>query len=165
MSSDREDSPRIFTIEEANAMVPRLTDVVGQQIDLGEQIRALVGELWELSDPSSHDVEQLLPGVFDDAAVLDMSIRPEDSAAVKKLKRTLAECVQRYRAGWREVQSTGAVIKDTQLGLLDFYGRVDDRIVWLCWKYGEPTVDWYHELDTGFGARKSLRDVKKRMLN
>jgi hypothetical protein len=155
------DEPRVFTIEEANALLPRLTELVGAQLDLGEQIQTLVSELWELagpSDPSTTDVP--LGG-----EVIDITIAASDTPKVKDLKGCLGKIVERYREGWKEVNETGVIVKDTRLGLLDFYGRVDDRIVWLCWKYGEPSIDWYHELHVGFSGRKSLAAARKRMLN
>ena len=42
---------------------------------------------------------------------------------------------------------------------------IDNRVVWLCWRYGEESIEFYHELDGGFAKRKSLADVRKRMLN
>jgi hypothetical protein len=60
----------------------------------------------------------------------------------------------------------GGVIKDARSGLVDFYGRVDGQLVWLCWKIGEDEVTHYHALNEGFSARKSLKDsIRMRMLN
>ena len=54
-------------------------------------------------------------------------------------------------------RSLGAVVKDTSaMGLLDFYGRLEGRVVWLCWRFGEDRLGYYHELDTGFSGRRSL---------
>jgi hypothetical protein len=33
---------------------------------------------------------------------------------------------------------------------------MDDRVVYLCWKHGEPEVLYWHELDAGFQGRQSL---------
>ena len=43
----------------------------------------------------------------------------------------------------------GAVLKDPRTGLVDFYGQVDGKRVWLCWKYGEDAVTHYHGLRRG----------------
>lgn len=142
---------RVFTLEEANDLVPRLSDMVGRQLRRGSEIQTLVEEL---------------QGEIGVEAEVDVSVRATDSATVRAVKRELRERVIAYRRGWDEVQSLGAVVKDVRTGLVDFYGRVDDRLVCLCWQYGEKSVDFYHELDTGFGGRKPLDSAtRKRLLN
>jgi hypothetical protein len=47
-------------------------------------------------------------------------------------------------------------VKDVQLGLLDFPSEREGRVVFLCWRYGEPEVAHWHEVDTGYAARKPL---------
>jgi hypothetical protein len=60
----------------------------------------------------------------------------------------------------------GAVVKDPRKGLIDFYGRVEGQLVWLCWQYGEPEVSHYHGLEEGFSGRKAIvHAVKQRLLN
>jgi hypothetical protein len=82
------------------------------------------------------------------------------------MKRELVRRIEEYRAGWREVEQLGAVVKDPRLGLVDFYGQVDGKLVWLCWKYGESEVGFYHALEEGFSGRKPLGvSVKQRLLN
>jgi len=158
---DEDNTPQILTLEEANALIPELIELVGSQLALGDEIQGLIGNLWELTGPSSENRATASSG----AAVIDITIYETDPAPVRDVKTTLSVYVQRYQDGWTSVQQTGAVIKDTSAGLLDFYGRVDGRVVWLCWKYPETCVDWYHEIDAGFGGRKPLADVRKRMLN
>lgn len=147
---------RVLSIEEANALVPTLNELVGAQLELGEQIQELVTELYETVGPVSTE---------DGAEMVDVTVYPSDKAGVRALKTALAEAARRYKRGWNDVQALGAVVKDTSTGLLDFYGKIDDRLVWLCWRFGEDTIDYYHELDAGFAGRKPLSDVKRRMLN
>ena len=150
---------RVFTIEEANALIPQLSELVGAQLDLAAEIQSRAVDLCDRLDL----IDKLDPDR--ESEVLDITVRPTDEADVKELKHELSTMITRYRDGWLEVQGLGAVIKDTNAGLLDFYGRIDDRLVWLCWKYGEDSIDFYHELDSGFVERKSLAEVRKRMLN
>lgn len=53
-----------------------------------------------------------------------------------------------------EIQAHGCVIKDINAGLLDFWAQKDGRDVYLCWRYGEEKVAYYHELHTGFKGRR-----------
>jgi hypothetical protein len=140
----------VFTLEEVNAKIPALRGIVGEQLSRRAAIQERLASLGELTD----DIPE------------DFSVAPADSAAVRVLKGELAKLVEEYRQGWQAVEAMGAVIKDPQIGLLDFYGRVDGKVVWLCWKYGEEEVAFYHALDEGFGGRKAIgASVRQRLLN
>ena len=54
----------------------------------------------------------------------------------------------------RQVQSSGAILKDINLGLVDFLGEREGRDVYLCWKYGEAVIEFWHELNSGFSGRQ-----------
>jgi len=152
---------KVLSIEEANGLVPVLVRLVGAQLELGETIQELVKELVDLDGPVS-EMEETEEGM---AAVLDITIRAEDDTSVRRVKKRLARRVRRYRDGWKQVEQLGAVVKDPSTGLIDFYGRIDDRLVWLCWRYGEDRIAYYHELDAGFAGRKPLEPIRHLTLN
>ena len=54
------------------------------------------------------------------------------------------------------IQATGAVLKDLDLGLIDFPALRAGREVYLCWKYGEDQIRYWHDIDTGFSGRQPL---------
>jgi len=71
---------------------------------------------------------------------------------VNKYVRTLAQCkdiLQRFAL--REI-----MIKDLERGLIDFPAFVGGKEVFLCWEKGEEDVEYWHDLDTGFGGRERL---------
>jgi hypothetical protein len=43
-------------------------------------------------------------------------------------------------------------------GLVDFYTLRDDRLVFLCWRLGEPRITHWHEVDAGFADRQPVDD-------
>lgn len=144
------DNPRIFTIEEVEALIPTLSHLVGEQLVQQSEIEQRLGEL------ARHTGE--LPRSLDDA--------PDDDSDVGQMKANLRELVGRYEAGWRKVQRMGVLIKDPQIGLLDFYGRIDGRLVYLCWRYGEEALGYYHELEAGYAGRRPLaRETRDKLLN
>jgi hypothetical protein len=149
IASARLDS-RVFTLEELNDLVPKLSEVVKRQLERRSEIEGLLLRLGrELGD-------------VPERIVLD----PADPADVRGLKRDLVRRIEEYRAGWREVEQMGAVLKDARTGLLDFYGTVDGKLVWLCWKYGEDEVAHYHALEEGFSGRKPIgHSIRSRLLN
>ena len=142
--------PRVFTVEEVRDLIPRLSDLVSSQMALQADIERFVGDLARMKGT--------IPESFSD--------EPGDSEAVATLKREIRIQVRKYERGWNRVEDLGAVVKDPRTGLLDFYGRVDGRLVWLCWRYGETSLDYYHDLDAGFAGRRPLEgETLKRLLN
>ncbi|MBX3206820.1 MAG: DUF2203 domain-containing protein [Labilithrix sp.] len=146
---DSRDS-RVFTLEEVNDLVPQLAAAVKRQLERRTEIE---GRLLELGRELGDVPERI---------VLD----PADPADVRDLKRDLVRRIEEYRAGWKAIEETGAVLKDARTGLLDFYGTVDGKLVWLCWKYGESEVTHYHALEEGFSGRKPIAEsMRFRLLN
>src|SRR5579885_1648114 len=111
--------PPVFTLEAVNALVPRLRVLMHAQM------------------AERAEIEQRLEKLAKMLGRTPQTIQPEDGdpAAVVDLKRELAGHVERYQSGWRELETMGAVLKDPRTGLVDFYGEVDGKRVWLCWKY------------------------------
>ena len=143
-------NPQVFTLEAVNAIIPQLNTLVGRQLSRRPEIEKRLKSLGELI------------GEVPDAIVADDT----DPEPVRSLKEELAKRIEEYQEGWREVEEMGAVLKDPRTGLVDFYGRVDGKLVWLCWKYGENEVSHYHALDEGFSGRKPFRaSIKVRLLN
>lgn len=131
---------QVFSLEEVNALVPELTRVVTAQLDLRGRIEALLDELAEVTGTRG-----------------DVTPRADDSPDVRDKKRAIARSIDTYQRGWSEVEAMGGVLKDPRLGLVDFYGNVGGKLVWLCWKLGENKVSHWHELDQGFAARKPIQ--------
>ncbi len=149
--------PRVFSIEEANSLVPELNDRVGELIQEHATIRELARMLY--LQTKEGPVEE---GAF----LLDIGPQDNDPPEVHALKRDLSSRLGKYHHGWEHIEDLGAVVKDMESGLIDFYGRIDNRLVCLCWKYGEAQIDHYHDLDSGFDGRKPLiHTLRERMLN
>ena len=64
----------------------------------------------------------------------------------------------RFMGFVEELSELGAELKDPSRGLIDFYSRLDDRVVYLCWMLGEGDIQHWHELDAGFPGRQSVSD-------
>ena len=73
--------------------------------------------------------------------------------------RTLSRMVQdfeRLDALVHRILDLGAQIKDINIGLLDFSAMKEGREVYLCWKYGEGDIAFWHEVDAGFAGRQPI---------
>ena len=55
-----------------------------------------------------------------------------------------------------QIMDTGAQIKDINIGLLDFSALRDGHEVYLCWKYGEVDIAFWHEVDAGYAGRQLI---------
>jgi hypothetical protein len=62
----------------------------------------------------------------------------------------------RLRNAIEQVQELGCVIKDLDIGLVDFPTMYRGVEVYLCWKLGEPDIAFWHGLDEGFRGRKAI---------
>jgi len=143
------DAP-VFSLESVNALVPRLNAVIGEQLERRARIEVKLAALTTTL------------GTIPDS----LDPQPDDGGEVGRLKTEVKDLILEYRAAWKELEEMGAVVKDPRRGLIDFYGRVDGELVWLCWQYGEHEVSHYHRLEEGFPGRKAIADaVKQRLLN
>ena len=96
----------------------------------------------------------------------DLAVRSSDGAEVIVVKERILELLKRLDEGWSKIAELGGLVKDPQIGLVDFHGRVDGEPVLLCWRFGEESIDHYHGLDEGFASRKPLGAVSRhRILN
>lgn len=141
---------RIFTPSEVEALIPRLSELVERQLLMQSEIEECLAELARRGGGLPKTLEP----------------QPEDPEEIARLKCELVERMTSYDDGWQEVLALGAVVKDPQIGMVDFYGRIEGRLVWLCWRYGEETLRYFHELDSGYSGRKPLKpETRTRLLN
>jgi hypothetical protein len=90
--------------------------------------------------------------------------QPEAWPAIQKSagnggNRALSSLVQdfeKFDALIHRIQATDVLIKDINLGLLDFPALKDGREVYLCWQYGEGEIAFWHEIEEGFAGRQSI---------
>jgi hypothetical protein len=68
----------------------------------------------------------------------------------------LAELAERAAAIVAELDGLGVVVKDLDLGLLDFPALRDGEEVELCWQVGEDAVAYWHPLEAGYRGRKPI---------
>ncbi len=140
-----DEGPRFFTVEEANALVSSLEIEFGRvaraRSELGPVIESLGGAetavqiLQEDGDPP--------PG------------REVAAARLRGLAAEITEAVER-------VNDLGCLVKDLDLGLVDFYALQDGEPIFLCWQFGEPAVSHWHGVDEGYASRKPLEGVDVR---
>ena len=128
-----------FSLAEAESLIPEVSRLLREAVSLkGEYQDA------ELAIQSWTRRITMMGGInVDRGQAIDTRKRRDASAAS-------------LRSAIEQVQAMGCVVKDLDVGLLDFPARIDDQEVYLCWKLGEDRIRFYHALDEGFAARKPI---------
>ncbi len=78
---------------------------------------------------------------------------PESREKVRELDQIIKELMQSIA----ELEDLGILIRDIDSGLIDFPAEKFGEKVFLCWKYGESEIDYWHGINEGFGGRRSLK--------
>lgn len=84
---------------------------------------------------------------------------PLSDEELRLLRLRMQGLVDQMAAGVARIDQLGLSLRDIESGLVDFPALVSGRQVWLCWRRGEPAVEWWHELDTGFSGRRPLAEL------
>ena len=72
------------------------------------------------------------------------------------LKQKLNSVITKFYESVEILENTGVMVKSIEQGLLDFPSKRFNEEVWLCWKYGETEIRFWHEKDSGFMGRKPI---------
>jgi hypothetical protein len=79
-----------------------------------------------------------------------------DREATQLIKLRRDTSAERLKAVISSVQESGCIIKDLDIGLVDFPTLFRGEEVYLCWKLGEPGIGFWHGTDEGFAGRKPI---------
>lgn len=129
-------SVKVFTVAEANRTLPLVSRIVHDVVAEHPHWRQLVAE-YEVGALAS---------------------QPElgESSAQTKLHAEIDAVARRIDGYVRELHEIGCHLKSYEDGVVDFYCRHENRLVFLCWRLGEDVVAHWHELDGGFGGRRGV---------
>jgi len=126
-------SERIFTLAEANGLIPEL-----------EQLWSTIKEGRQILVDTREEVKK---------ASAQASLGGGTVVGVQYIKG-----LQSINSSLHAIQELGVVIKDVEIGLCDFPFLLDGRLVFLCWKSGEEQVRWWHDIDSGYANRQPIED-------
>jgi hypothetical protein len=124
---------RVFTLSEANRILPQLEEHL-VAVKHGKSV--LIQTKDEIKKASSK--AQYGGGSF---------VGPFYIHALEQINEHL-----------QAVQEMGVLVKELDSGLCDFPCMFEGRVVYLCWKLGEPEIEWWHETSTGFAGRQRIED-------
>ena len=75
---------------------------------------------------------------------------------VSELRTRYNQTGMKLQRALETIQATGCLVKDLEMGLLDFPAILNDEEVLLCWRLGEDRIRYYHGVNEGFQGRKPL---------
>lgn len=130
---------RYFTLDEAQRILPQLE----------QHLRSAVfhkAEYQKADDELERAVQHVrLSGGARVNPGRHLELRANRDSNIKALQEAM-----------QAIENTGALVKDLDLGLLDFMTRYRERDVCLCWKLGESAIEFWHGAEEGFRGRKPI---------
>ncbi|HXE75117.1 MAG TPA: DUF2203 domain-containing protein [Candidatus Xenobia bacterium] len=136
---NEEREQKFFDRQEAEKLLPRIEPLL---VDAIAKKKKLEGVEQEFSQVRNRIL--LYGGIIPPFSYL--SERRQEREQLTKAIRTAIE----------SIEETGCVVKDLDLGLVDFPTLHEDEEVYLCWKLGEKRIFYWHRMDEGFAGRKPL---------
>ena len=134
-----EPEPRLFTLTEAERARKELEPVLVEAMECRKKLAGLETDLTAVSARIT-----MMGGVI---------VPYEKLATLRAEHQQLAGAL---KAALNRILETGCLIKDLEVGLLDFPALINNEEVYLCWRLGEDRIRFYHRQDEGFAGRKPL---------
>jgi hypothetical protein len=134
-----EEESKHFSLTEAERLRVQLEPVLIEAMELRRKLVELDGELGALAERIQRSGGLQVP--YEKTARLRIERNRVEGAVQSALER---------------IHSTGCLVKDLEVGLLDFPSRINDEEVYLCWRLGEDRIRFYHRQDEGFAGRKPI---------
>ncbi len=122
---------RIFTLEQANQLIPYLNQTIDQLIKIRDQLAREGVQLHSLLQRASGNGGNQHSNAYD-------------------------LLLKRFNARLSELEALGCELKDLDQGLVDFPSYRDGKFVYLCWQRGEDRIRYWHTREAGFAGRQPL---------
>jgi hypothetical protein len=131
--------PRYFTLAEARAALP----------DVGRTIREAVQSktLYAEAEKAIHDLVQ---------RILMRGGVQVDTDAAEAWKTQLNSNGQALKTATERIEEMGVLVKDLDVGLVDFPTLFRGEEVYLCWRMDEDDIDHWHGVNEGFRGRRPI---------
>lgn len=130
---------RHFTLVEASALLPEVEPALGEAVKLKSSY-----------DEAEEQMQQYTQRVM---MLGGVQINREE---ILKHRGRRDACASRLRESIENIQSYGCLVKDLDIGLVDFPTFFNGQVVLLCWRLGEAGIGFWHGLEEGFRGRKPI---------
>ena len=136
---------KTFTVDEAQSLLPVLESLLKRAIE-GKQS----------AEEAESGLSELARRIY-----LSGGMKVDVGIAAKQ-RLEMETHLQRVRESIAEIDSIGVQVKDLEAGLLDFPCRLDDEVVLLCWRMGEPAIEHWHTVEAGLQGRQPVDERFRR---
>jgi hypothetical protein len=124
---------KIFTIQEANALLPNVRTIAGKIQRAHRKISHYRDDAKKAAEAAEQGGGGFSGGVAYATVLTELTLRIS------------------------ELEGLGVQLKDFERGLVDFPSLREGRVVLLCWQLGEgDELEWWHDVDAGFAGRTPL---------
>ena len=130
---------RYFTLEEAQQKIPLISKLMSDVMQLRRALESLNSIEIEYEEDEAEEINF-------------MTMNKEFHKLSYKFYRKL-----------ELVENIGCVVKDIDIGLVDFLSLFQGREILLCWRYGETDISYYHEHDQGYTQRKPIKEIETQL--
>ena len=137
--ADEEREPKLFTLKEAERTRCEVEPLLVEAIESRRQVAELDEKLAQVANRI-----MLMGGLV---------VPYEKTARLRFEREHLSEAI---KAALERIEATGCVVKDLDVGLLDFPSVIDNEEVYLCWRLGEDRIRFWHRQGEGFAGRKPI---------
>lgn len=125
---------QLYTVERANRTLPLVRRIVADIVHEHQRWQDAIAQLDLLSSASS-------------------GLSGPQVAALEREVQAIARDIDAFQG---ELEALDIQLKDRRIGLVDFPTELDGRRVLLCWRLGEPSVQYWHDEDAGYAGRQPL---------
>ncbi|MFL6353828.1 MAG: DUF2203 domain-containing protein [Bryobacteraceae bacterium] len=131
--------PRLFTLLEAESLLPQLEGLLRTVIQLKQDHEAADAELNKINQRIAFSGGMTLP-----------------RESVQQIRTRRDACARGLKTALEKIQEIGCQLKDIEIGLVDFPTIYRGEEVYLCWKLGESSIGFWHHIEDGFRGRKPI---------
>lgn len=133
--------PKTLTVSEANALLPTVRPLL-------QQLQGLQRSIVQTNQRLDELVAKLATGNGYPIQAIKQH--------VQELTKHQLQLLEAFQSALQQLEVLGCMLKDLDIGLVDFYSLRDGQLIFLCWKLEEERVRFWHTLEDGYAGRQLL---------
>jgi len=141
MGDSPDPPPKTLTVSEANALLPTVRPLL-------QQLQGLQRSIVQTNQRLDELVAKLATGNGYPIRAIKQQ--------VQELTKHQLQLIEAFQSALQQLETCGCMLKDLDIGLVDFYSLRGGQLIFLCWKLEEERVRFWHTLDDGYAGRQPL---------